>query len=150
MCLYPKLIKNRKYIANKKNGGNVPPVSDLRVMTVPVGCGKCIECKKQKSREWSIRLQEEIRHMKNGKFVTLTFSEESLVELGEDKNINTLNGYNLDNGVATLAVRRLVVMQLIQLLRYRTLFSGWGEINQVLFLFICYLDIKLKRYLLLP
>ena len=32
MCLYPKLIKNRKYIANKKNGGNIPPVSDLRVL----------------------------------------------------------------------------------------------------------------------
>ena len=46
--------------------------------------------------------------MKNGKFVTLTFSEESLVELGEDKNINTLNGYNLDNGIATLAVRRFL------------------------------------------
>ena len=80
MCLYPKLIKNRKYIANKKNGGNIPPVTDLRVLMVPVGCGKCIECKKQKSREWSIRLQEEIRHINNGKFVTLTFSEESLVE----------------------------------------------------------------------
>ena len=75
---------------------------------VPIGCGKCIECKKQKSREWSVRLQEEIRHMKNGKFVTLTFSEESLVELGEDKSINTLNGYNLDNGIATLAVRRFL------------------------------------------
>ena len=38
MCLYPKLIKNRKYIANKKNGGNIPPVYDLRVLTVPIGC----------------------------------------------------------------------------------------------------------------
>ena len=35
MCLYPRLIKNRKYIANKKNGGNIPPVSDLRVLMVP-------------------------------------------------------------------------------------------------------------------
>ena len=53
-------------------------------------------------------MQEEIRHKKNGKFVTLTFSEESLVELGEDKSINTLNGYNLDNEIATLAVRRFL------------------------------------------
>ena len=52
MCLYPKLIKNRKYIANKKNGGAIPPVTDLRVIMVPVGCGKCIECLKQKGREW--------------------------------------------------------------------------------------------------
>ena len=70
MCLYPRLIKNRKYIANKKNGGNIPPVTDLRVLMVPVGCGKCIECKKQKSREGSIRLQEEIRHMKNNEWKT--------------------------------------------------------------------------------
>ena len=48
MCLYPRLIKNRKYIANKKNGGNIPPVSDLRVLVVPVGCGKCIECKNKR------------------------------------------------------------------------------------------------------
>ncbi len=106
MCLYPKLIKNRKYIANKKNGGNIPPVSDLRVLIVPAGCGKCIECKKQKSREWNIRLQEEIRHNKIGKFVTLTFSNESIKELANE--IKGLNGYNLDNEIATLAVRRFL------------------------------------------
>jgi hypothetical protein len=39
MCLYPKLIKNRKYVANKKNGGNIPVPSDKRVLMVPVGCG---------------------------------------------------------------------------------------------------------------
>jgi hypothetical protein len=32
MCLYPRLIKNRKYIKNKKNGGNIPPVKDERVL----------------------------------------------------------------------------------------------------------------------
>ena len=51
MCLYPKLIKNRKYMPNKKNGGNVPEVQDDRVLYVPVGCGNCIECKRQKKRE---------------------------------------------------------------------------------------------------
>ena len=48
MCLYPKLIKNRKYIANKKNGGVIPAVLDERVKLVSVGCGKCMECKKRK------------------------------------------------------------------------------------------------------
>ena len=81
MCLYPKLIKNRKYIANKKNGGIIPAISDNRVLMVPVGCGKCMECKKQKTREWTVRLNEEIRNNKNGKFVTLTFSDESIKEL---------------------------------------------------------------------
>ena len=55
MCSYPRLIKNRKYIANKKNGGNIPPVSDLRVLMVPVGCGKCIECKKILTLEKQIK-----------------------------------------------------------------------------------------------
>jgi hypothetical protein len=105
MCLYPKLIKNRKYIANKKNGGIIPAVSDNRVLMVPVGCGKCIECKKQKSREWQVRLQEEIRNNTNGKFITLTFSNESIIELTEDSK---LEGYNLDNEIATKGVRRFL------------------------------------------
>jgi len=106
MCLYPKLIKNRKYISNKKNGGNIPPVTDERVLMVPVGCQKCMECKKQKSRNWQVRLQEEIRHNKNGKFVTLTFSNESIKELTE--NIQGISGYNLDNEIATIATRRFL------------------------------------------
>jgi len=106
MCLYPKLIKNRKYISNKKNGGNIPPVTDERVLMVPVGCQKCIECKKQKARNWQVRLQEEIRHNKEGKFVTLTFSNESIKELANE--IKGLDGYNLDNEIATLATRRFL------------------------------------------
>lgn len=106
MCLYPKLIKNRKYTANKKNGGNIPAVIDKRVLYVPAGCGKCIECKKQKSREWQVRLQEEIRHDKTGKFVTLTFSNESIKELTEE--IKGLEGYELDNEIATLGTRRFL------------------------------------------
>lgn len=106
MCLYPKLINNRKYQSNKKNGGNIPSVTDKRVLVVPVGCGKCMECKKQKSREWQVRLHEEIRNDNSGKFVTLTFSNESIKELSE--NIKDLNGYNLDNEIATLGVRRFL------------------------------------------
>ena len=63
MCLYPKLIKNKKYVANKKNGGNVPIPKDDRVLFVPVGCGNCIECKRQKKREWQVRLQEELKEI---------------------------------------------------------------------------------------
>lgn len=106
MCLYPKLIDNRKYRANKKNGGVIPAVSDKRVLLVPVGCGKCMECKKQKARQWQVRLHEEIRHDNTGKFVTLTFSDESLKELAS--NINGLEGYELENEIATLGVRRFL------------------------------------------
>jgi len=106
MCLYPKLIKNRKYTSNKKNGGVIPQVTDPRTLMVPVGCQKCMECKKQKSRNWQVRLQEEIRHNKNGKFITLTFSDESIKEL--TKEIEGIKGYDLDNEIATLATRRFL------------------------------------------
>ena len=108
MCLYPRLIKNRKYVANKKNGGNVPPVKDPRVIWVPVGCGRCMECRKQKSREWKVRLLEEIKHDKRGQFITLTFSNESIKELCKVDTLSKLNGYTLDNELATLAMRRFL------------------------------------------
>lgn len=115
MCLYPKLIKNRKYTANKKNGGVIPSlpfrifngkkIKDERVLYVPVGCGKCMECLKKKSREWQVRLQEEIKNDRKGIFVTLTFSNESIQELSEGIK---LEGYELDNEIARLGVRRFL------------------------------------------
>lgn len=107
MCLYPTLVKNPKYKKNKKNGGNIPAVCDNRVLYVPVGCGKCMECMKDKSRNWRVRLLEEIKHSKNGKFVTLTFSNESIKELANDLN-SELDGYDRDNEIATIAVRRFL------------------------------------------
>ena len=107
MCLYPKLIENRKYKANKKNGGIIPPIRDERVKWVAVGCGKCIECRKQKKREWQVRMLEDIKVNKNGKFVTLTFDRESLQELQD--NVGYIpDKYLQDNEVATLAVRRFL------------------------------------------
>jgi len=103
MCLYPRLIRNRKYVPNKKNGGIVPEVKDKRVLSVPVGCGKCIECKRQKSREWQVRLQEDIRANQNAKFVTFTFSEHELEKLESEIK---LEGYERDNEVCRIAVRR--------------------------------------------
>lgn len=116
MCLYPKIIGNKKYVGNKKNGGIVPPlptykmkngkeIEDERVKYVSVGCQKCMECMKKKSREWQVRLQEEIKTNKNGYFVTLTFSNESIKELS--KEIKT-DGYERDNEIATKAVRRFL------------------------------------------
>lgn len=105
MCLFATLIKNRKYTANKKNGGNVPPVTDERVKYVPVGCGECIECRKQKSRNWQIRLSEEIKENTNGKFITLTFSNEGLTEVVNMVENKEAKGYDLDNEIATRAMR---------------------------------------------
>lgn len=108
MCLYPKLINNPKYKPNKKNGGVVPPLTDERVKLVPIGCGKCMECMKQKANEWRVRLHEEIKHNKGGYFVTYTFSDESYKELVEAVRKDGFEGYGyeLDNFVATKGVRR--------------------------------------------
>ena len=84
MCLYPKLIKNRKYVANKKNEGNVPTANDDRVLFVPVGCGNCIECKRQKKREWQVRLHEELKDDARALFMTMTFNDESLDKLEKE------------------------------------------------------------------
>lgn len=102
MCLYPKLIKNRKYTVNKKNGGDVPAVSDERVKFVPIGCQNCIECRKQKARTWQVRLLEDIKEHKNGKFISLTFSNRNYAKLAREIK---LKGYELDNEIATRATR---------------------------------------------
>lgn len=99
MCLYPRLIRNPKYKANKKNKGYAPIPPDKRVAYVPIACGKCIECRRAKTREWQVRLNEELKQNKNALFVTLTFSEDSLHELAKETK-----GEN--NAMATLAVKR--------------------------------------------
>ncbi|AXH77853.1 MAG: replication initiator protein [Microviridae sp.] len=107
MCLYPKIIRNRKYTSNKKNNGIVPEIKDKRTEYVPVGCGKCMECKKQKSRAWAVRLQEEIKENKNGVMVTLTFTDEEIVRI-EKEIPQGLEPYENDNEVATWAVRHFL------------------------------------------
>lgn len=118
MCLHEKEIRNRKYIKNKKNEGAVPPLPDERMRFIKVSCGNCIECRKEKAREWIVRLTEDIKKYKNGHMVTLTFSNESIKKIMEyektftDKDgdkykatIGELEGYNLDNEIATVGVR---------------------------------------------
>lgn len=111
MCLYPVLGRNKKYEANAKNGGDIPAVSDVRVLYVPRGCGNCIECMKKRGREWQLRLLEDIKVNTNGKFITLTFSDESILELTEQKptknwpSLKGLEGYELDNEIAIRATR---------------------------------------------
>ena len=124
MCLYPELLRNPKYKPSKKNGGQVPPVHDERLLYVPIGCGKCMECRKQKAREWNARLMEDIKVNKKGRFVTLTFSNEKYSEIfnkiphqkiitkhKDGKPIHKeieLTGYTRDNTIATWAVRHFL------------------------------------------
>ena len=107
MCLYPKLIRNRKYSLTKKNGGVIPEMKDERIEFVPVGCGKCVECMKKKARGWQIRMHEELRDEPNRVMVTLTFSNQALIELERDIKMQSLKK-DIDNTIAALAVRRFL------------------------------------------
>jgi hypothetical protein len=106
MCLYPKLIDNKRYKATKKNNYTPPPQpQDQRVLYVPVGCGRCIECTKKKANGWKVRLNEEIRNDNTGCFVTLTFNEESLNKIKNALNKSNYHNYEVDNEIASYAVR---------------------------------------------
>ena len=98
-------MANKKWIPNKKNNYNPPECKDERLKFVAVGCGKCVECKRQRSRGYAVRLQEEIKTDKSGQYVTLTFSNEAIQELAEGIEID---GYERDNAIAIKAVRRFL------------------------------------------
>lgn len=80
MCLYPTYIKNPKYKPSKKNKGKPPVCEDMRLLYIPTKCGCCIECRKEKQREWRVRLEEELRS-NFGYFTTLTISPEGIKEI---------------------------------------------------------------------
>lgn len=103
MCLYPRLIKNKRYDSYIIRKGDII-CEDVRKKYVPVGCGNCYECRRQKAQQWRVRLMEELKVQKYAYFVTLTFSNESLIKLSKEigtKEVNT-------NAAATLAVRKFL------------------------------------------
>ena len=86
MCLYPTFVKNPKYKPNKKNKGKPPVCRDRRLLYIPTKCGCCIECRKEKQREWRVRLEEELRS-NFGYFTTLTISPKGIKEIEEKINL---------------------------------------------------------------
>ncbi|UPW41242.1 replication initiator protein [Sigmofec virus UA08Rod_4774] len=116
MCLYPRLIRNPRYIQNKKNGGYVPTPTDNRARFVAIGCGECIECRKKKSRDWRIRLLEEFKTNNQCSFITLTFDNDSLLKyrLLAEEELNPLglnkycDIYETDNIAAKIAIRHML------------------------------------------
>lgn len=89
MCLYPKLIKNKKYCSTKKNKGIIPKCPDERLKYVTAACGKCYECRKQKARAWQVRLAEETRQNPNALFVTLTITDEWFLKIKKKYNLKS-------------------------------------------------------------
>ena len=115
MCLFPRKIINKKYTATEKNGGCVPtppiigykedktPIYDNRVLYVEIPCGNCIECRKKKSRDWQIRLAEELKEWKKPIFITLTFNPTELKKILKENYIQ-----NECNAVCGYAVRHFL------------------------------------------
>nr|DAF82400.1 MAG TPA: Replication associated protein [Microviridae sp.] len=101
MCLYPTFVKNPKYKPNKKNKGKPPVCKDRRLLYIPVKCGCCIECRKEKQREWRVRLEEELRSG-FGYFITLTISQEGIKDLEEKTGLKWKEN---PNEIATKGLR---------------------------------------------
>jgi len=53
-------------------------IAPLRLPDRTVKCGQCKECLEAKAKEWSIRLNQELKYSKTGYFLTLTYNEENL------------------------------------------------------------------------
>lgn len=51
-------------------------------LPVEVPCGQCIGCKKEKNRQWAIRIMHETTLHEENCFLTLTYSDEALPPLG--------------------------------------------------------------------
>lgn len=114
MCLYPKRYINKKYTATEKNGGVIPtlpvigtdeqgePIYDERVLFIEIPCGQCEECRKQKTREWQVRLTEELKEHKYPYFITLTFDPKELKQLCHKSRLGECNA------VCAYAVRHML------------------------------------------
>lgn len=86
MCLQTRFIRNPKYKANKKNKGRPEIARAAELLYVPIKCGECVECRKEKAREWEFRLENEIEGDQSAHFLTLTFNEENLSKLKNETN----------------------------------------------------------------
>lgn len=108
MCLYPKIAANKKYLPNKKNNYNPPPLIDETFRNISIPCGNCKECRDKVGRAWQVRLNEDIKVNSNGHFVTLTFSDESFNKL-HDKIVKSQEYHSSEiNALPTMAVRQFL------------------------------------------
>lgn len=69
--------------------------ADAKSTVTPVPCGRCMECRLNKSREWATRMMLECQYHQSSYFVTLTY---------DDKNVPVTYYPDLDTGEALPAL----------------------------------------------
>ena len=84
--------------STKKNGGVPPVCPDERLRYVTAACGDCYECRKQKQRQWVVRMSEENRQTPNAYFLTLTVDDKSYKQLKQKYKLKD------DNDIASKAI----------------------------------------------
>lgn len=104
MCLFPTSIENPRY----KKRDDVHPA----IKYVTAKCGKCIECRQARAREWQQRLYEECKSNDTShSFITLTVDNATALEFGIDyeKSIpktELLDLYEKENTMMKALVKR--------------------------------------------
>lgn len=84
-CDYPLTIKLDQ-----------PKVTDGGLIyTIPVNCGKCLNCLRRRTSQWSFRIMEQLKISENAKFVTLTYDTAN-IPLSE-KGLMTLRKTDLQD-----------------------------------------------------
>ena len=68
----------------RKLGGGITFVGSeaIRQMPIDVPCGQCLGCRLEKSKEWAIRVMNEVRMNEISCFLTLTYNDENLPKGG--------------------------------------------------------------------
>jgi hypothetical protein len=79
-CTCPETYYKRDPDKNGGKGGLTrDPRQALNFTTIVVACGKCIECRLDKSRDWALRCMHELQTSEGGGcFVTLTYDDAHL------------------------------------------------------------------------
>ena len=60
-------------------------LDDGNIIEVP--CGNCLSCKISRTREWTIRMMNELKYHEYSVFITLTFNEENKKEQIEKRDL---------------------------------------------------------------
>lgn len=70
--------RSKQRTENGKRGITFDRASALVDFPVTLPCGKCIGCRLEYARQWSIRLMHEARDHDHNSFITLTYNDENL------------------------------------------------------------------------